>query len=411
MKTRVSILILVLAFTMTLASAANWPQWRGPDGTGIGSESDFPVKWSATENVVWKIPLPGPGNSTPIVWNDRVFITQSLDKGARRAVLCIDRKDGKILWQKEIAFAGTEPTHGDNPYCSASPATDGEIVVAWHGSAGMVAYDFSGKELWHTDLGAFTHIWGNASSPVIHGDNVIAYCGPGLSAFIAAFDKKNGKEVWRIPLPDAQSKTPKDFYGAWNCPAIRTFNGKTEMLVGLPKTLIAYDLATQKPIWTCGGLGPLVYNNPLYSGEYVVCMSGYSGPAIGVRDGGTGDVTETHRLWRHDAKLPQRVGSGVISGDYLYILNEPGTAECLEVKTGKTIWKNPVATSSWGSMALCGDKLYVIDMKGTCHVLKASPEFAALGKNPMGELTRASPAFSNGQIFIRTYQNLYCIGK
>ncbi len=402
--------LLILALTHSVVSAANWPQWRGPDGTGIGTETDFPIKWSATENVVWKTALPGPGNSTPIVWNDRVFITQAIDKGAKRAVLCFNRKDGSVLWQREIAFAGNEPTHGDNPYCSASPVTDGEIVVTWHGSAGMVAYDFSGKELWRADLGAFNHIWGNASSPVLVGDNVIAYCGPGLSAFIVALDKKSGKESWRIPLPDAQSKTPKDFYGAWNSPAIRTFNGTSELVIGLPKTLVAYDLATQKPIWTCGGLGDLVYNNALFGGENIVCLSGYHGAAMAVRDGGSGDVSATHQLWRQEGKnIPQRVGSGVISGDYLYILNEPGTAECIEVKTGKTVWKNPVSTPSWGSMALCGDKLYVIDMKGTCHVLKASPEFAELGKNAMGELTRASPAFSNGQIFIRTYQNLYCI--
>ncbi|MEI6232501.1 MAG: PQQ-binding-like beta-propeller repeat protein [Planctomycetota bacterium] len=403
--------VLILVLTHSMVSAANWPQWRGSEGTGVGTETEFPMKWSATENVVWKKALPGPGNSTPIVWNDRVFITQSIDKGAKRAVICFDRKDGSILWQKEIAFTGIEPTHGDNPYCSASPVTDGEIVVAWHGSAGMVAYDFSGAELWRADLGEFTHIWGNASSPSIIGDKVIAYCGPGLSAFIVAFDKKTGKEAWRIPLPDAQSKTPKDFYGMWGSPVFRTFNGKSEMIVGLPKTLAAYDLATQKPIWTCSGLGPLVYNNPLFNGEMVVCMSGYGGAAMAVRDGGEGDVTESRRLWRHEMKgIPQRVGSGVISGDFLYILNEPGAAECIEIKTGKTVWKNPVSTPSWGSMALCGDKLYVIDMKGTCHVLKASPEFSVLGKNPMGELTRASPAFSNGQIFIRTYQNLYCIG-
>lgn len=406
---------LLIAMTVVLtawsAQAANWPQWRGPDGTGVAGESDFPLKWSATDHIVWKKALPGPGNSSPIVWNDRVFVTQSIDKGAKRAVLCFDRKDGSLLWQKEIEFAGTEPTHGDNPYCSATPATDGKIVVAWHGSAGMVAYDFSGKELWRADLGAFDHIWGNASSPVIVGEFVVAYCGPGLRAFIVALDKQSGKEAWRIPLPEAQAKTPKDYFGAWNSPVIRTFGGKVELLAGLPKTLVAFDFVTQKPIWTCAGLGDLVYSDPLYSGDTVVCMSGYSGPALAVRDGGMGDVTATHRLWRHEGKeIPQRVGSGVIAGEYLYILNAPGTAECIEVKSGKTVWKNPVSTPSWGSMELCGDKLYVVDMKGTCHILRASPQFEELGKNPLGEMTRASPAFSNGHIFIRTYAALYCIG-
>ncbi|HLX62116.1 MAG TPA: PQQ-binding-like beta-propeller repeat protein [Planctomycetota bacterium] len=401
--------IMIVAFRSAIA--ANWPQWRGPDGTGVGSESEFPIKWSQTENIAWKKQLPGPGNSTPIVWNDRVFITQAIDKGARRAVMCFDRKDGNVLWQKEIAFAGTETTHADNPYCSASPVTDGEMVVAWHGSAGLVAYDFSGKELWLKDLGAFDHIWGNASSPLIYGDKVIAYCGPGLNCFIVALNKKSGGELWRIPLPDAQAKKPGDFFGAWMSPVIRSYNGKTELLAALPNKLVAYNLDTQKPIWSCEGTGPLSYTNPLYGGDTIVYMSGYGGPSIGVRDGGEGDVTASHRLWRIDKGNPQRVGSGVISGDHLYILNEPGTAECIETKTGTSVWKNKVASNSWSSMALCGDKLYAVDMQGTCAVLKASTDFAERGKNALKEMTRASPAFSNGQIFIRTYQNLYCVGQ
>jgi outer membrane protein assembly factor BamB len=138
-----------------------------------------------------------------------------------------------------------------------------------------------------------------------------------------------------------------------------------------------------------------------------------SGTAVsdGVKDGGEGDVTATHRLWRVDKGNPQCVGSGVVSGEHVYILNDPGTAECIEMKTGNSVWKKQVASSSWGSMVLCGDKLYVVDMKGAAHVLKASTEFAELGNNPLNELTRASPAFSNGQIFIRTYQNLYCIAE
>jgi outer membrane protein assembly factor BamB len=230
----------------------------------------FPIKWSQTENVAWKVKLPGPGNSTPIVWNEHVFITQSLDKpGTKRGVMCIDRKDGKVVWQKEIEFTGSEPTHGDNPLCSASPVTDGEVVVAWHGSAGMVAYDLKGEQLWKVDLGAFNHIWGNASSPLIHGDKVIAYCGPGLSAFIVALDKKKGTEAWRIPLPDAQAQKSSDFFGAWMSPVIRTFNGKTELITALPKKLVAYDLATQKPLWWCG-TGPLAYSSPLYRGDTIV---------------------------------------------------------------------------------------------------------------------------------------------
>jgi len=398
---------------MATAHAANWPSWRGPENNGVSRETEFPTSWSKSNNIVWQTPLPGPGNSTPIVWGNRVFITCALDKGARRGVICFDRKDGKVLWQQDLPYATKEPSHETNPYCSSSPITDGERVIAWQGSAGLVAYDMDGKLLWHrNDLGPFTHIWGNASTPLFDGDNVIAYFGPGLNVFVAAFDKKTGKDVWRIPLDDAKAKTVDQFYGSWSSPVIREADGKKELILGLPKQIVAYDLATQKQLWTCGGLGPLVYNNPLVSGDTVVVMSGYSGPAVGMRTGGSGDVTATHRLWQITDKkdLPQRVGSGIIVGEHIYICNDPGFAQCIESKTGKEIWREKLGVTSWSSMSYAGGKLYVIDFRGETFVLNASPEFMLISRNPLGEMTRGSHAFSEGQIFIRTYNNLYCIG-
>jgi outer membrane protein assembly factor BamB len=410
--TRTISLLLLLCFLTSACRAENWPAWRGPKGTGVSSESEFPTKWTNTDNVKWAAPMPAPGNSTPIIWGNRVFVTCALEKGTRRTLMCLDRANGKLLWQQEMKYAGTEPTHKDNPYCSASPVTDGERVIVWHGSAGLAAYDFEGKQLWaRTDLGEFNHIWGNASSPVIHGDMVIGYFGPGLNVYLAAFDKKTGKDIWKVDLPNAKSKTPQEFFGGWNCPVIREVNGKSELLIGLPKQLTAFNPADGKEIWKCMGLGPLVYNDVLYSDDVLVSMSGYSGPAIGVKSGGTGDVTETHRLWRNEREQPQRVGSGVIVGKHMYILNDPGFAQCIEIATGKEIWREKLGGQAWTSMVSAGDKLYVIDTKGITYVLKASPEYSLISKNPVGELTRASVALSDGQVFIRTYQNLYCIGK
>lgn len=407
-------LLLLLCCAFTSARAANWPSWRGPENNGVSREPSFPTTWSKTSNITWQTPLPGGGNSTPIVWGNKVFITCALEKGARRAVMCFDRKDGKLLWQKEVAYVAKEPTHDTNPFCSSSPLTDGERVIAWQGSAGIVAYDMDGKELWQRkDLGEFTHIWGNASTPLLDGDNLIAYCGPGLNVFIAAFDKKTGKDVWRIEIPDAKAKTPDQYYGSWSSPVIReTADKKKELIVGLPKQVVSFDLETRKENWNCKGLGPLVYSNPLVSGDTVVVMSGYSGPAIGVRAGGSGDVTATHRLWQIADKkdLPQRVGSGIIVGDHIYILNDPGFAQCIELKTGKEIWREKLGATSWSSMSYAGEKLYVIDFRGETFVLNASPEFRLVSRNPLGEMTRASHAFSDGQIFIRTYSALYCIG-
>jgi len=182
--------------------AANWPAWRGPHGDGVTPETALPLKWSATENVGWKTELPERGNSTPIVWNDRVFLTQAV--GTRRTVVCFARADGRMLWQQGPDWKTAERSHQTNPPCSGSPVTDGERVIAWFGSAGVSCFDFDGKELWHVDLGPQDHEWGYGSSPVLHGDLCILNFGPGARSFLVALDKKSGKEAWRfdVPAPD-----------------------------------------------------------------------------------------------------------------------------------------------------------------------------------------------------------------
>src|SRR5262249_1322125 len=162
--------------------------WRGPGGQGLCPEKDLPVRFGPTERVKWKTSLPGPGNSTPVVWEKRVFLTQAVDQGRKRSLLCLDRADGKGLWERAVEYTEREPTHQDNHYCSASPATDGGRVVVWHGSAGLFAYDLEGKELWRRDLGKFHHIWGNASSPVLSGDLCFLNCGPGGRTFLLALN-------------------------------------------------------------------------------------------------------------------------------------------------------------------------------------------------------------------------------
>src|SRR4051812_25753081 len=198
-----SAFILLLLPLAAPALAADWPAWRGPHGNGVSDESELPLHWSATENVAWKAPLPGPGNSTPVVSNGRVFVTCASDKGATRSVLCFDRTDGKLLWRQDTKFSGQETTHETNPYCAASPATDGRRVFASHGSAGVVAYAAAdGMPLWARDLGPMRHIWGNASSPVLHDDKLIVLCGPGPESRLVALDPENGKTLWQNDLPE-----------------------------------------------------------------------------------------------------------------------------------------------------------------------------------------------------------------
>jgi outer membrane protein assembly factor BamB len=259
-------LCLSLLFT-GVAIADNWPRWRGPRGDGHCAEENVPLKWSKADNVRWKVALPQGGNSSPIVWGDRIFITQALDaKGHRRAVLCLARKDGELLWQKETEYKENEPTHNTNPACSATPVTDGERVIASLGSAGLVCYDFDGKEQWRYDTGKQYHIWGNASSPILHGELCILWCGPGERQFLLAVDKKTGQKVWQHDEPggDSGAKGGKAAWiGSWSTPIIVRVDGRDELILCVPQKVKGFDPKTGSELWSCDGLGKLVYTSPI----------------------------------------------------------------------------------------------------------------------------------------------------
>jgi outer membrane protein assembly factor BamB len=416
MFSRLNMIIAILSVSTALAG--NWPGWRGPDGTGVTTEKNLPTRWSTTENVRWRTPLRERGNSTPIVWGDRVFITQAIEMESRRTLMCFDRTDGKLLWQSGVKYTEKEATHATNPHCSASPVTDGERVIASFASAGLCCYDFNGKERWHRDLGKQAHIWGNAASPILYGDLCILNFGPGERTFLIALDKKTGKTIWQVNEPGGDSGETKpgekpQWIGSWSTPVVIKVSGHDELILSWPKRVAAYEPKTGKELWTCSGLNPLVYTSPLYADSAVVCMGGFNGSSLAVKAGGSGDVTETHRLWQHP-KTKQRIGSGVIAGGHIYILDDPGVAECIELLTGKVVWEERLQgqgakSDSWSSMVLSGDKLYVVNQSGDTFVLKANPKFELLSANPLGETTMASLAVSNGEIFIRTHSNLWCI--
>jgi outer membrane protein assembly factor BamB len=399
-----------------LLRADNWPAWRGPHGTGVTKEKDLPVRWSATENIRWKVALPERGNSTPIIWGDRVFVTQTIEKDGQRLIMCFDRKDGKLLWQKGARGAAKEPTHETNPLCSSSPVTDGTRVVAWFGSAGVWCFDLEGKELWRRDLGPQEHIWGYGSSPVLDGGLCYLNFGPGERQFLVALDAATGEIKWKHDEPGGKKgATQKEWIGSWSTPVIAKAGDRTELLLTWPGRLAAYDPASGKELWSCRGLNPLIYTSPLVSDGIAVGMGGFGGAALGVRTGGAGDVTESHRLWHHP-KDRQRIGSGAIHDGHIYILDDPGIAECIELKTGKPVWEERLtgpggSTQSWSSMMLSGDKLYAINQRGDTFIVRASPKFELIATNSLGEGTNGSIAPSNGELFIRTYQTLWCIGK
>jgi len=416
-----SSLALVAALCAGASLADNWPAWRGPTGTGVATDTDLPTRWSTNEHVRWQSPLPERGNSTPIIWGGRVFVTQAIEKEHRRTLMCFDRANGRRLWQSGLTYLEKEATHSTNPFCSASPVTDGQRVMAWFGSAGLYCYDLDGKELWLRDLGRQSHIWGNASSPVLHGDLCILNFGPGERTFLIALDKRTGKTVWQVDEPGGNSGEKQagqekiEWVGSWSTPIVIAAGGHLELILSWPRRVVAFEPESGRELWACRGLNPLAYTSPLHADGVVVCMGGFNGSSLAVKAGGRGDVTETRRLW-HVPKTKQRIGSGVIAGGHIYILDDPGVAECIELLTGKVVWeerlKGPGAKSdSWSSMVLSGDKLYVVNQSGDTFVFKASPKFELLATNPLGETTMASLAVADGDIFIRTYDHLWCIAE
>jgi len=403
------VLVLLLA-CVTVTRADNWPTWRGASGQGHCTETDLPLKWSTTENVKWKVVMPAPGNSTPIIWEKKIFVTQSNKECTKRGLMCLDRANGKLLWQVDIDYAAKE-TGVAPPYypCAASPVTDGERVIVSYGSAGMYCYDFSGKLLWkRDDLGKWSHTYGNASSPVLHGDLAILWCGPDAKhTRLLAVNKKTGETVWEH----------KERNGSWSTPLLVRVNNEDQLLLSMPDGFKGFAPRTGKELWNCDGLTKLVYNSPVYApdpsgkGGIAVAMSGYSGAALAVKLGGTGDITK-ERLWHHPNNA-QRVGSGAIVGDHVYILEATGVPHCYELHSGKEVWKatKRVAEISWGSMVVSGDRLYVLCQNGDTHVFAAKPKYELLASNRLGEYTNASIAVSGRELFIRTWDHLWCISE
>ena len=410
----IAITLTFLLRSPATSRAADWPQFRGPDRNGISADTRLPLTWSAEKNIKWKAPLPEAGNSSPVVSGDQVFVTCAEDgQGLKRSLYCFNKADGKQLWVKTVDYLVKEPTHARNPYCGSTPAADAAHVVVWHGSAGVRCYDHGGKELWSRDLGTFRHIWGYASSPVLYRDSVLLNCGPGVNSFVIALSLTDGHTLWKTDEPDgADDHNAKgDWVGSWATPIIAKVNGKDQVLVPQSRHVNAYDPKTGKVLWTCGGTGNLDYADIMLGDGIAVAASGYTAPAIGFRLGGAGDVTTANQLWRVE-KNPQRVGSGVVLGKHLYMVNEPGFS-CIELLTGREVWKErPAGQTFWASVVSAGDRLYVTSQQGVTYVFAADPaQFRLLATNDIGEGSNSTIAVSDRLIFLRTFKGLYCIDE
>ena len=408
-----TLLLLALA---TLAPAQDWPAFRGPAGDGTTPCKTAPLEWDAETNVRWRVPLARPANGSAIVSGGFVFLAMAEDDGGRaRSLYCYDRRTGAQVWARTVEHDHVMPTHRTNPYGGSTPASDGQRVVVWHASAGLYCYDLAGEPQWEKDLGEFRHMWGYGTSPVIHGEQVLLHTGPGSRSFLLCFDLATGEELWRHEEPDhltAEEREAKRIAGSWCTPLVRD----DVVICAQPTRVLAHDLATGEVLWSCGGLrstrGDMVYSSPLLTDDLCVIQGGYVGPSIGVRLGGEGEVTESHRAWFHPERFSS-CGSGVFVDGVLLLPDMGGMLYCLDPASGEALWKERLGRGeSWSSIVACAGRLYMTLQSGETVVFRGTREgLEVLARNPLEETSNATPAFSDGEVFLRTHDALWCLAE
>ncbi len=422
LKTKIlaSIGVVWLLSFPVIGKSGNWPQFRGWNAAGISEEKGLPVRWSDSENVRWRRELPGPGHSSPTIWGDRIFLTAyQPEEGLARLtsfltgrpagrlwVLALNAETGSILWQHEVPVEEVEKGHDTNSPASPSSVTDGEHVYFYVGSYGLLCYDLEGNKIWELPLGPYANKWGTASSPILYGDTVIQNVDNDEESYLLAVDKRTGRQRWRA--------SRAGFLRGYATPMLWEINGRTELVVSGSFKVKSYDPDTGREIWTCRGLTRWVNPTPVAGhGLLFVTSSGPGGSVfLAIRPGGRGDITDTHVEWRYERGAPY-VPSPIVVGDYLYAVRNGGVATCLEAKTGKVAWQErlPAGGDYYASIVSADGKLYTMSEEGIACVLEAGPTYKVLSTNDIGERCMATPAISNGQIYIRSDSALYSIGQ
>jgi outer membrane protein assembly factor BamB len=401
----------LLLFTTALVNAENWPQFRGPNGAGISTQKGIPIKWTV-KDYAWQVKLPGIGHSSPIVWEDRVIVTSAANKGEKRFIECYRADTGKPIWSEELG-GNTHHKHGLNSFASSTPVTDGKMVyVSWgdNDEYFIVAHDFrSGAEKWRTQLKSSVskHGHGTAVSPVLFENLVIILneqdTGPG---YIGALDKTTGKERWKI-----ERKIEIMTYAT---PIIIEVKGEPQLINScLDDGLMGINPRNGKVLWnTPGNFDLRTVAMPVHwkGIVYGSCGGGGKGKLmLAVKVGGKGNVTGTHIAWKRQRSLPY-VPTPIVYGDHIYLWLDNGIVICADPKTGEEIWNERVGRGDFSSSPVCIDgKIYCSSRTGEFTVIKANPKYELLGRSQLGEATHATPAISNGRMFLRGFEKLYCL--
>ena len=383
-----------------------WPRWRGPGGQGQVAGTSYPDTWSSNHNVLWKVSIPGSGNSSPIVWGDRIFLTSSRDGGSRRSILCLSRTDGRLLWKSVAPAATPESAHPKNGHASSTPSTDGKSVYAYFGNHGVLAVDFSGQRVWHRSLGSFEAYHGTASSPLLWRDRVIVVQDHAGRSFIAAFSKATGDELWR---------TPRSSKVGWNSPVAIRVGDRVEIVYSGQEQVQAYDPETGRELWTVRGNTFEAIPTPVVGHGLIFAASGRGGPTLAIRPGGSGDVTDSHIVWRAPKGSPF-VPSPVLDGEYLYMINDiTSMATAYRARTGELLWQGrlgrPRREGFSASPVVVAGKVFFTSDAGETYVLRSGESFELLHVNHLGERVLAAPALVDGRWYFRTEGYLLAIGR
>ncbi len=429
-------LLATALLATSLAHAENWPQWRGPAFNGTSPETGLPASWTK-ETVKWSAPLPGPSGATPAVWNDHIFVP-SPDAEKNLHLFALDRKTGKVRWQKQIGTGDINKGKGN--MASPSPVTDGKAVYVLYGTGDLAALDFDGKILWQRNLGAdygrFAIMWLYGSSPLLFEGKLYIQVlqrspappdYPGLTggaaerdSYLLAVDPATGKTIWKVNRSTEARMESMESYGT-PIPHVGA-DGKTQLLVVGGNALTGHELATGKELWRAYGLNPKdgewmrIVPSPVSAAGLAIAAGPKKEPLLAFRTDGKGDVSVSHLAWKIDDRSAPDVCTPAYYNGKLFVLNgDSKTLFCLDPKTGEKKWQGALDTKMVirSSPTVADGKVYIMDEKGTVFVCGTGDEFQQIAKIEMGdnEGSRASIAVSQGQLFIRTTQALYCVGK
>jgi outer membrane protein assembly factor BamB len=412
-----AVILTFLSGAVAAPSAENWPQWRGPSLNGISGDKHPPVRWSKTDNISWKLSLPAWSGSTPIVWNDRIFL--SVAEGGDLALWSVDRARGIPVWKRRLG-GGNVRSRKQN-MSSPSPVTDGRRVWAMTGTGIVKAFDLDGNELWARDIqrdyGRFGLFWGYGSSPLLYGDALYVQVVHGMTtsdpSYLLRLDAATGKTIWRVERP---TKARSESHDAYTTPALLRYGTTSEIVVTGGDVVTGHDPATGKELWRASGLNPhddssyRIVASPVVHGDLILAPS-RERPMLALKPGGRGDVTKSHVLWSF-ASGPD-VPTPVTDGTYVYVVNDRGIMWCLEATSGREVYgrKRLRPATYTGSPILADGKIYVTNEDGLTSVVRAGPTFEILAENDLDDYTLSSPAVSEGQIFIRTAKFLYSVGQ